>query len=479
MPGTKGKGKPPGNSQKVTNKKPVKSGARPGQNSTKNREKVTKKRATEPGRDNSEDSYGGTSRTPPPKAGLPGPATPPERDKWAVAALTEDKALHDIPAWWKEGALHHQISKEKLSAIAEQLAKDCQGQADPVVRKPARQFWSLCRHLAGEEICDAVGGGNGTEVLNPIRLLWNMPIMVSLGPPNPATDPGQRLDPDTEPAPGGDGIRRLTEVSAKLAELERVWDTANAANDGAGNYTGDMWYRMFKCLSGAREAAKKRGGRGGCLLYPPLMEQWLCDTDGEIKVAIRKGLRRYVGVEQGKKDFRAACSDAQKIPDLSDATWVIENTCTVVFDGKKAKLIVSVSPQTVEHICLRHTMTFFSFAKKNARPINAFWQGSTTFAKMCLFVQHDLLPFVTEGCVQELGRYTGEVLEKGTDLRLYQVPNGPNSTIFVRANVLLEESNVIRVTVKTIAPDGPQAVGFLRSELLEIDEHLKALKEQK
>lgn len=442
------------------------------QNPVKNTGKVLRNDAIQSRSDDlGEDSYGGDSRKPPPRTfGLPGPATSPDRDNWAVTPLNKGKAPYKdvVPAWWKPGALHHQISKDKLEAIGKQLFKDCVSK-ESTVAKPALKFWYLCCHLAGPDVRDALGGSSGHEALNPIRLLWNMPINIALGPLTPANDPGRLFDPDTEPAPGGDGARRLTEVSTKLAELERAWDQANAENDGAGNFTGDMWRQLTKCLSAAREAAHRQGGRGGNLLYPPLDEQWLQDSSDR---GVRKGLIRYVGAKQGKTLFQAACGDAEKIPDLSKANWVIENTCTVILDGKKAELTVTVNPTTVKHICERHTLTFFDFAPANAKLINAFWKGSTTFAKMRLFVEHDLLPFVTEALVRELKRYKAADLEQSAEICLYQVPNGPNDTLFVRANVQMEDPTHISAKVKTIAPDGPQAVGFLRAELLEIGKYI-------
>jgi len=234
---------------------------------------------------------------------------------------------------------------------------------------------------------------------------------------------------------------------------------------------------MHSALSTARAAAHERGGRGPHLLYPPLVEQWLRDIVGNSEASVRKGLIRYLGVAKGKAEFRAARGATGGVF-VPREDGIIEKTQKIRFGGADIQLVVIVTPKTVQHICQRHTLTFFTFAKKNLRPVNAFWPGDVTLDLMRYQLLDEYLPSVLEGCVGELKRHTKDSLEKGVEIVRAQVPNGGKNTIFFRANAFLEEGRVV-VEVKTIAPDGPQAVGFLRAELLEIGQYLDALKAAK
>ncbi|WP_030800385.1 hypothetical protein [Streptomyces sp. NRRL S-337] len=122
--------------------------------------------------------------------------TIPNRDSWAVKPLTKGKTDYPFPVEWGDGTLHHKISKEKLNSVAEQIALLYNSQT-PALRNAVRAFWALCWQLAGPAVTAAVV--DAEPKISPYRLLWNLPLNVSLGPPSPATDPGQAFDPDTEP----------------------------------------------------------------------------------------------------------------------------------------------------------------------------------------------------------------------------------------------------------------------------------------
>ncbi|MFD0632090.1 hypothetical protein [Catenulispora yoronensis] len=418
------------------------------------------------------------------KIGLPGKADGSNRKDWAVKPLTDAKSqyMDGREDWWGKGALHHLVSKEKLTTIGEQLAKACHGSGGPALRTAALDFWYLCCQLAGEHICEAVRQGSASDAINPVRLLWNMPIMVSLGPPSPANDPGQNFDADTEPVPGGNGERQLTEASEHLLKLEKIWD---AADIGLGNYDVTMWQGMHTCLLAAHKVSKKRG-RGRRLLYPPLPEQWL--NDSYTHQVIKQGLVKFLGTKDGIERFRGArfpeggaLSNTDAAVFLEDTLilgadakkYNLERTCTIVLDGAKAELIVQVSTKTLQHICRRHTLTFFDFGGTE-RPVNTLWPNVTSFVKMHHMVDVELMPAVVEGCTRALRFVDTEDMHQSTEVDVAHVPNPPWGTLYMKINISkFPDENVVTVKVKTIAPDGEQALGFLRADLNAMKAHFR------
>lgn len=482
----------PGDSKAVLNDRAVDKSRKPKEKATAKATKVLNTSEDDDAFVEPEDLSEADVDIPRSKIGPPGKADGSGRGDWAVGPITDakdayEKELKALGAWWQKGVLHHLISKEKLSSIGEQLAKAChsndgtdQGMAG--LQKAALDFWYLCCQLAGEHVCEAVRQGTGTKALNPVRLLWNMPIMVSLGPPNPTTDPGQNFDPDTELDPRGGGIRRLTETSELLRQLEAIWDAADA---GTGNYSVAMWRDMHTCLSAAHKASKKRR-RGARLLYPPISEQWLYDTAK--RVVIRKGLVKFLGVEAGiqlfraarypegaalsKEDFAVLTADTQ-ILGADAVMWDIKSTCTILLNDVKTKLVVQVTAASLQHICRRHTLTFFAFDEETERPINTLWLGGTTFKGMRKMVKTCLMPDVVKGCIREVRLLDERNIVRGTEIDVGHVPNPPWGTLYMKINISTLADDVILAEVKTIAPDGPQALGFLRSELEDINAALR------
>ncbi|MGW7194136.1 hypothetical protein, partial [Streptomyces sp. NPDC054838] len=245
------------------------------------------------------------------KALPPGTArTVPDKGKWAVVPLNSGKQAYTLPAEWKAGALHHKIAKEKLSWIAEQLVPAFNAQ-DKRLREAAQAFWSVCWKAAGKPVTDAVAQAGSGSAPNPHRLLWNIPLMVSIGPPSPATDPGMNFDPDTEPVPGGRGARRTDAVSSALKELEDAWFRASEAQNGAGAYDAALWQELARHLETAHQASRATD-RDGRVLFPPLYEQWVFDS--KTSQNLRKGLTSFPTPDEGTKMFRDARSGA---PDIS------------------------------------------------------------------------------------------------------------------------------------------------------------------
>ncbi|WP_030275862.1 hypothetical protein [Streptomyces sp. NRRL B-24484] len=391
----------------------------------------------------------------------------PGKADWAVTPITKGKAVYAFPAEWQGGALHHKISKEKLSSIAEQIA-GLYNAGDQGLKTAVRNFWALCWQLAGQPVVEAVM--QAEPKTSPHRLLWNLPIMVSLGPKSPATDPGQAFDADTEPAPGGNGLRRMDAVSTSLKALEDAWDTASGARNGQGDFDTALWKRLTALLTEAHAAAEDAHGtaRGGKLLYPPLPEQWLHDTvTGQ---RLRKGLTDYCGTQTGRQLFTAARANVPAIVQYKGSTTRVgTGQHRLTFNGTTIDLVVSVTEDAVHHVCTRHTLTFFDF-RATARPINTVWQQARTFADVSQLARA-VLPGIARSCLTELAREENAnpaVDWLGRDIELDIQPAGPH-TVYFRAGVenVQPQGNghLIEVELKTFAPSGASGPGFLRQEL--------------
>ncbi|WP_371476766.1 hypothetical protein [Kitasatospora sp. NBC_00315] len=401
----------------------------------------------------------------------------PGKADWAVVPITKGKARYAFPAEWGAGALHHKISKEKLSSIAEQIAI-LYNAPDPELKAAVRAFWGLCWRLAGEPVVRAVM--DARPKTSPHRLLWNLPIMVSLGPMSPSTDPGQEFDADTEAEPAGNGRRRMDAVSTLLKELEDAWTTADGANNGLGDFDADLWKELTRLLGQAHEAAQTAYGsvRGDLLLYPPLREQWLHDTVTHEN--LRKGLTNYPGAQAGQQLFAAARHNAQAIAQFhASATVVGSGQARGTFNACPVVLTVSVDEASTHHVCTRHTFAFFDF-RATARPINTIWPGVTTFAAVSALAV-EVLPGIAESCLAELTRQVNSDPEDwfGQDIELDIQSAGPH-TVYFRAAVdkVKEEADGslrVKVFLKTFAPAGHSGPGFLRQELDTIGHALGAL----
>ncbi len=406
-----------------------------------------------------------------PKVPLPSSAAvDPDRNKWAVLPVTNGKARYAaaFPEGWKNGALHHKISKEKLSSIGEQLTPACNSQ-DPALQLAGRTFWYLCCHLAGSEIYSAVLA-SGQGAANPKRMLWNLPIMFSLGPENPATDPGMNFDPDTEPVPDRNGIRRMDAVSVLLKQVEDIWDAASDANHGQGVYNAAMWTGMTSCLVRAAALANEQDDREDRLLYRPKYEQWLFDH--ETKQTIRKGLVVFPQTPAGTAIFRAARNGAPAIAAYKgNATVVFSCQVNSTYNGAPMQFTLNITQDVVHHICVRHTTRFFDFtdATGRPRPINTMWQNINTLADATALAAR-LMPFIAQICVREMQRSNKDLNDwDGQPFELGMEQAGPD-TVYFTAQVqdVDDQAGDVTVDIVTIAPDQASAIGFLREELTAI-----------
>ncbi|MFE0461827.1 hypothetical protein ACFW1A_21525 [Kitasatospora sp. NPDC058965] len=416
----------------------------------------------------------------------------PERDDWAVMPVTKAKLdyARTFPADWEgQSALHHKISKEKLSSVAEQIAL-LHNSETKALKKAVQEFWALCCRLAGPEVTAAVMDAEPRN--SPHRLLWNLPLNVSIGPQSPVTDPGQAFDPDTEPVPHTPGLRQMDAVSTELAKLEALWDKASQANEGLGDFTNhQLWTRMTTALGTAYKAADAKS-RGGRLLYPPKYEQWLCDG----KQFLRKGLTDYVGVAEGQRRFAAARRNVPSITAYKGSAKIVATGAakgiltTEVSEGvlqdTPVTLTLTVTEGTAHHICERHTFTFFDF-RGTSRPINTIWEKES-FAEVTALANQLAAPIANLCLKQLLVLGTDDPYQwMGEDIELSLQPAGEHCVYFhvtvgevdvaepVKTGKTVEPGPItVTATVKTFAPNGASGPGFLRQELVTIGQALGA-----
>ncbi|WP_328792432.1 hypothetical protein [Streptomyces sp. NBC_00273] len=409
-----------------------------------------------------------------PVAGRPAPPPStakevPDKSKWAVKPLNDGKLAYALPTEWKSGALHHKISKERLSSIAEQLTPAWNAK-DPRLQGAARAFWNLCWTVAGESVAQAVAMAGHSGSPNPHRLLWNLPLMVSLGPQSPANDPGMNFDPDTEPVPGGPGTRRMDAVSIALKELETAWLTAADADHGRGTYDAALWTTLHRHLQTAHTAAE-RIERGERVLYPPLREQWVYDST--TKQNLRKGLTPFPTPEQGRRLFAGARSNAPSIAAYA-ASGAAAATATVraAVGGRQVTLRLTAAEENVHHVCVRHTLTFFDFTDASRpRPVNTFWPDVRTFADATALAT-TLLPGIGRSALRELDRTLGNVAHAADWLdEVLEISNEDVDGRLVFYNVQFTEVNgtdaapAVEAVIESFAPDGSDGPGFTRGDL--------------
>ncbi|WP_035868196.1 hypothetical protein [Kitasatospora cheerisanensis] len=395
----------------------------------------------------------------------------PRRAEWAVGPITNGKAKYAFPAEWREGALHHKISKEKLASVAEQIALLYTGRPEPL-QKAVRAFWALCWELAGQPVTAAVK--DAEPKVSAHRLLWNLPINLSLGPKSPTTDPGQAFDPDTVPDPQHPGRRLLDGVSAKLQLLEQRWDLASAANGGQGDFGSPaLWNDLTTLLREAHEAADQ-AARAGRLLYPPMPEQWLYDGTSHL----RKGSTEFLSAAVGEQRFRQARLNAPSIAAHKDsANPVATAQVTTTYRGKTVTLTVTITAGTVHHVGERHTFTFFDFTGR-PRPITTLWPAAPTFAALTTLAGQ-LAPHLARICLTHLvDLESADAADwPWEDIALGQQPAGEHCVYFLGGVENIDDGPAgvtVDIDIKTFAPNGASGPGFLKPDLAAIGTALTA-----
>ncbi|MFJ6671175.1 hypothetical protein ACIQMJ_08730 [Actinosynnema sp. NPDC091369] len=312
----------------------------------------------------------------------------------------------------------------------------------------------MCCEVAGAEVVRAAEG-------NPFKLLWNLAVNLSVGPPSPVGDPGMGFDADTEPDPDRPDRRRLDRVSAHLKKLDDVYTKARKRRKSV---VGDaVWRTMADHLRAAQHAATEADGT----LSNPKEEQWIYDEQN--KQHQRKALRWFPKVEGGAKIFeseRAIASDIRGY--LASNRVIAEET---VRSKSGLSLTLTFDEATVHHICQRHTYRHFDFSQVKA--VNNFWPPGTDFDTVVAAMAATLRD-ITEICLTELMELSSAESAKpwsGLKVKLGNREAGGHTVFFI-ASIREAEDKTSSGVIKTIAPDSSSAHAFLGTELAEIAELL-------
>ncbi|MGW4896744.1 eCIS core domain-containing protein [Kitasatospora sp. NPDC004240] len=367
-----------------------------------------------------------------------------DKNNWAHAVSTNQKAAHTKPGSWGDAALHHKISKERLVGIGEALERALQNGVDE-----AKAFNRIFRTAVDKEIVKS----------NPqtVYLLWNMGVNLAVGPPSPQGDPGMLFDPDT--VPDGNGGRRLDDVSAGLKALEGVWLAARDKPDGP---EGEDWTAMTDHLRAAI-AAHKAKGYGPDQIAAPDEEQWLAEqvtnTDGNVHTQHhRKGLRNFPGPDEGVEMFRRDRESAEDIDAYEGGTDTVATETHVEKIGERyVGLTLSVNRNAIRHICERHTLRHFDFGQ--AKAVNNFWAPGTGAAQVEAIVR-GTLGAIVRTCFElylkqgDLDVTMPEEVETG-EVKLGNVTAGETTLFFIGSDLAGEEGTVPVTETAAPAAGGP------------------------
>jgi hypothetical protein len=345
-------------------------------------------------------------------------------------------------------SLHHIISKEKLVSICDAL---CDGYGGSVHQQC---FWRVCSELCDEKVTTAAAATN-----IGVKLLWNLPINLEVGPLKRVGDPGAAIDPNTIDR---DGRRELDPVSILLRQVEAAFDSESE----------DRWCRMSQLLLDALTAADIPSGT----LPAPKTEQWVRhDFSGGVPPSWqKKGLRHFPEDDEALTIFMKARKEVS--PDdvllmASKDDAVVGKVTAGTEAGPPFKLVVTAS--AIRHICRRHTYAFFD--KSEIKAINNFWPEPMTVAETAAAVM-EMLPGIATCAIAALEASNADYYEWSQVTLADQPVNGALAFFTVKVGVGADDSDkdVIEATLETAAPDGQFAHAYTNSALRRIFAELEA-----
>ena len=389
---------------------------------------------------------------------------------WVITKTVTVGATGEKVEQTSYGALHHKISKDVLQEIGEAalaayggLALGQRQSKDQIAQREAvRVFVKACQYVAGPALVEVADA-------NFVKLLWNLAVNLSLGPPNPAEDPGRNFDGDTVEADPRTGARRYDAVSAELLKLQEVWYSGRDRSP----VPAGTWAQMAGHLLEALRAS----GVGPGVLAPPSREQWLHDQGtGQF---VRRKLRRFPGAASGTEMFRqarGARGSAQVQADyLASASHPLEVA------GEILTVAVELDASAITHVLERHTLAHFTFADRDLGLTNTFWEPGLASATAARDRLAALLPDLARRAGEQIAVDVGSgtIEDFRGNLELREQPAGGGLVYFVahertRSDPFAEGPPQVTLRLETVAPDGPGVVAFLRAELLEIGKALGA-----
>lgn len=356
-------------------------------------------------------------------------------------------------------ALHHIISKEKLVSICEAL---CNGYSSSVHRK---WFWHLCMQICGESITKSARDANLA-----VKLLWNLPINLEIGPQRRVGDPGTAFDGNTY---DDEGRRELDGVSDLLQQLENRF---NPEDD-------ECWCEMADFLLKAWELT----GHSTGMLLQPTMEQWARNdfaftADGTPPTWQKKGLRHFPPPDEAVNRFLDARKgvtdqDRERMEALEDKQLAGAVAGKVVLETTlKTAFHLTATAGTIRHICRRHNYAFF--VADEIKAINNFWPEPMTFAETQDAVGA-MLPDIAKRTIEycELDDPDNEEGWSGAEL-VSQPVNGGLAFFIVRITQKYSDDDdmslILQAHLETVSPDGQYAHGYTASALRQVMEEVDA-----
>ncbi|MGF7235438.1 MAG: hypothetical protein ACQSGP_10855 [Frankia sp.] len=384
-----------------------------------------------------------------------------------------------IPAGWGTATSHHKISKEHFELLgkAVQLCLDMRSLGRRDKNRDEEQIaaveplWDLIATCAGPEVAKQAGGKSGS----PVKMLWNLPVNLEVGPDMVEENPGVSFDPNTEPGVGVN--RRLTAESAALRDLERVF--LPAVRRGPTYLpTPDEWARIGVLLQTAQDAFEKdlQTRLGGGLLARPRAEQWIPsekDVKGvKVPAFQRKRLRRFPGLATGLATFNANRANdvlATTVNALPGGWPRISVQHGTDSDNNQHALTINWTAAQMMHMCQRHTYRYFPRTPDFVKLVNNFWPVAqvNTAAQFHAKVAA-ALPNIAQAMIECME--SDEVLDtyEGTIVAV-NVPSGGDQLFFIAKFETDDPGSLAwNVDLETVAPDGESAECFPRDELNQV-----------
>lgn len=369
----------------------------------------------------------------------------------------KDKEKKEEVAIEKGLALHHIISKEKLDAICSEFDS----------KSHSTYFWDLCTLICDEELVAAA------KKAPPVKLLWNLPINLEIGPEKRVHDPGSGFDGNTIE---GDGRRYYDDISQCLERVEHAFDQGGS----------QRWCSMVKALYEAWKASGFLSGR----LPNPSREQWVRDDHlqklNEAPIPPtwqKKGLRYFMGEKDGLTLFAKARQPSEetivvKLESDSEARKKIICKGSGTKTKKKTRFELSATAGAILHICRRHNYRYFD--KGATKAVNNFWPEPMTFDQTSKAVEA-MLPDIALRTIEDLENGgEDEVVWSKVELGAQKVGNGV-AYFIVAVEYKYSEDDVddqkeegwIEANLETACPDDQDAHAYSASQIKKIFEELE------
>jgi hypothetical protein len=410
-----------------------------------------------------------------------------QQAKAKAEAAANEKAGEKKKTEFVGSTLHHMISKAVLDLIERDLQQGLASR-DTDVSAAAGRF--------NAQLTKAARASGITEG-DRAKQLWNLFVNLEAGPTDVVGDPGEGFDASYQMISEKDGSRRFVEtaVSTELRTLEQAYRTGRRTAGRDGTLGAASWDAMAEALKRAKKQAKEAGTLANIRVDK---DQWMpftaTDDNGVSKTRwTRSGARRYPGVQLGRPLFPAApVAPAQvaAIPAVT-AAFDISNDADNDMRPSRAYLSVGIPAPVIGHICERHTYRHFTGVPSDMKATNTFFRDAALDAAGVRALLAQALPDIVTAVGRHiedaaLGIEDYDELLEDEDLSLAGIPTS-RGELYVKLSVshddtgqrnpLLAQPNQPPaggqrpshgwiMTLKTAAPDGPDADAYTRDELV-------------